>query len=249
MCRHFAYVGPPVALRSLLYDAPHALVHQARAPRFQTVGRDNPDGWGVGWSYAGDSRVEHERYRAATRMWEDTSFPGTERATTVLAAARYASPGSEQQAYNAAPFAAEHWLFSLNGYVSNFRDGFGDQLRSEVSATRAAGIEGDTDSEVLFALVLDRLDGGAAAGAALVEVTKRVRAASDGALNLLLTDGLDIAATALGNSLFLRSDGALTVASEPLDDDESWIEIDNGSLVENDRVTPIGDLPPREGTP
>ncbi len=249
MCRHLAYLGPPVALRSLLFDAPHALVHQARAPRFQTAGPDNPDGWGVGWSDAGDSGVEHERYRAATRMWEDASFPGMQRATTVLAAARYASTGSEQHVYNSAPFAAQHWLFSLNGYVAGFRDGFGDQLRSELTAARAAGIEGDTDSEVLFALVLDRLDAGATAGAALVEVAQRVRAESDGALNLLLTNGREIAATALGNSLFLRHDGAVTVASEPLDDDESWIEIDNGSLVENDRVTPIGDLTPREGPP
>ncbi len=94
MCRHLAYVGLPVVLRSLLFDAPHALVHQAQHPRYQHNGVDNPDGWGVGWSFAGDSRGEHERYRAATKMWEDTSFAGAETATTVLAAARYASPGS-----------------------------------------------------------------------------------------------------------------------------------------------------------
>ena len=76
VCRHLAYLGPPVALRSLLFDAPHALVHQARNPRYQHAGRDNPDGWGVGWSFAGDARGEHERYRAATKMWEDTSFAG-----------------------------------------------------------------------------------------------------------------------------------------------------------------------------
>ena len=64
-----------------------------------------------------------------------------------------------------------------------------------------------------------------------------------GALNLLLTDGTAIAATAIDNSLFLRTAPGLLVASEPLDDDGSWTEVDNGSLVENDRVTPIGGLP------
>ncbi len=35
------------------------------APRSsRRSGRDNPDGWGVGWSFAGDSRAEHQRYRA-----------------------------------------------------------------------------------------------------------------------------------------------------------------------------------------
>jgi glutamine amidotransferase len=243
MCRHLAYVGLPVALRSLLFDAPHALVHQARSPRFQHNGVDNPDGWGVGWSFAGDARGEHERYRAATKMWEDTTFAGDETATTVLAAARYASPGSELKFDNVAPFAAEHWLFSLNGYVSGFREQFGDQLRASISPRRAARIEGDSDSEVLFALVLDRLDGGATPGEALADVARRVRAESTGGLNLLLTDGTDIFATVIDNSLYLSTASGLLVASEPLDDDESWMPIGNESLVENDRVTPIGGLP------
>lgn len=243
MCRHLAYLGPPVALRSLLFEAPHALVHQAQSPKFQHAGRDNPDGWGVGWSFTGDAHGDHQRYRAATRMWEDTSFSGDERATVVLAAARYASPGSVLEVDNVAPFAADHWLFSLNGFVSNFRDGYGDELRREISPGRAAGIEGDTDSEVVFALVLDRLDDGLTPGDALTEVARRVRAESTGALNLLLTDGTDITATAIENSLFLRADTGLLVASEPLDDGDGWVEVDTCSLVENDRVTPIGGLP------
>jgi gamma-glutamyl hercynylcysteine S-oxide hydrolase len=242
MCRHLAYVGLPVVLRSLLFDAPHALVHQAQHPRHQHNGVDNPDGWGVGWSFAGDARGEHERYRAATKMWEDTSFAGAETATTVLAAARYASPGSAVRFDNVAPFAAGHWLFSLNGFVSGFREQPGDRLRASISPGRAAGIEGDSDSEVVFALVLDRLDVGATPGEALADVTRTIREHSTGALNLLLTDGTDIAATAIDNSLYLSATSGLLVASEPLDDDPSWVAIDNHSLVENDRVTPIGGL-------
>ncbi len=90
--------------------------------------------------------------------------------------------------------------------------------------------------------MLDRLDDGATPGAALTDVVRMIRAESTGALNLLLTDGTDIAATAIDNSLYLRSDPGLLVASEPLDDDAAWIEVENGSLVENDRVTPIGGL-------
>ncbi len=88
MCRHLAYIGPPVALRSLLFDAPHALVHQARTPRFQHAGPDNPDGWGVAWG-----SDPSERYRTAIPMWDDVAFAGPERAGGVLAAARYATRG------------------------------------------------------------------------------------------------------------------------------------------------------------
>ncbi len=238
MCRHLAYLGPPIALRSVLFDAPHALVHQARTPRFQHAGRNNPDGWGVAWGMTG-----LERYRSALPIWEDTQFKGTERAPALLAAARYASTGSLPDVHNSAPFVSGTRAFSLNGYVAGFRDGFGAELRSRVSEQRAAGIEGDTDSEVLFALVLDRLDAGASPGEALVEVTRLVRSRSDGALNLLLSDDGHIAATALDNSLFVRREPDLLVASEPLDDDDGWTQVDNGSLVENDRVSAIGGLP------
>jgi glutamine amidotransferase len=244
MCRHLAYMGPPVALRSLLFDAPHALVQQARVPRFQNAGRDNPDGWGVAWGAA-----PVERYRSALAMWDDVAFEGTETSGAVLAAARYASPGSTRDARNAAPFVSGEWMFSLNGFVSDFRDGFGDELRSRLSPRRARAIEGDTDSEVVFALILDQLDVGVPPGEALADVARIVRTESTGALNLLLSNGTDVAATVIDNSLYLCADAGLVLASEPLDDRESWAEIDNGSLVENDRVSPIEGITPREGSP
>jgi glutamine amidotransferase len=238
VCRHFAYVGPPVALRALLWDAPHALVHQARVPRLQTAGDDNPHGWGVAWG------SPFEVYRSVTPMWDDTGFAATDDAPVVMAAARYASPGSQFLVENVAPFVADGWAFSLNGIVRGFRDGFENELRARLTPARRAALAGDTDSEVLFALVLDALDAGATPGEALAEVTRVVCARSDGALNLLLTDGNEIAATAVGNSLFVSTDRALLVASEPLDDRDTWRPVDNGSLVENDRVTPLAGLTP-----
>ena len=49
MCRHLAYLGPPVTLRSLLTDPPSGLGTQAWAPRRQRHGTMNVDGFGVGW--------------------------------------------------------------------------------------------------------------------------------------------------------------------------------------------------------
>jgi len=42
----------------------------------------------------------------------------------------------------------------------------------------------------------------------------------------------------MDNSLFVRADPGLLVASEPVDDEPGWVRVDNRSLVENDLVTP-----------
>lgn len=248
MCRHLAYVGPPMPLERLLFDAPHALVRQAIAPRRQTATPDNPDGWGVAWYAAPGAPVR--RYRTVTRMWDDDGFGGLHGGVSsgaVVAAARAASPGSVLDVAGNAPFVDGRWTFSLNGTVPGFRDGFGDELRARLSHARAASLEGDTDSEVLFALVRDAMERGASACDAVVDVARDAHARAGGRLNLLLTDGRDVVATAIGNSLFVRrTRDAVLVASEPLDDGPLWCEVPNGSAVRTSaldhRVAPIEGL-------
>ncbi|HXY94249.1 MAG TPA: ergothioneine biosynthesis protein EgtC [Acidimicrobiia bacterium] len=230
MCRHLAYLGQPVALHELLFGAPHSLCRQASAPVHQTSGDSNPDGWGAGWYVDGD--VEPHQYRTTTPIWDDAVFADSSRVIesgALLAAARLASEGATIHESGNAPFRSGRWLFSLNGYVKNFHRGVGDRLRSRLSASRRAALVGDSDSEVLFALVLDRLDLGRSATAALCSVIEEVNAVSSGRLNMLLTDGHHVVGTRLGNSLFVRE---ATVASEPLDDAPGWREVPDGSLVE-----------------
>jgi glutamine amidotransferase len=228
MCRHVAYLGPPIALRTLLFDAPHSLCHQARGPKHQTSGESNPDGWGVGW-HTPDGEIEH--YRSTTPIWDDSAFAesavGME-SDALLAAARLASPGATIQESGNAPFWSGPWFFSLNGAVKDFHAGIGDELRARLSLARLAGIEGDSDSEVLFALTLDRLDQGVRAEDALAAVVDDVLTLTKARLNMLLMDKTHLAGTRVGNSLFVR---AATVASEPLDDDPGWREVPEGSLV------------------
>ena len=49
MCRHLAYVGPPVPLARLLTEPPHSLYEQSWRPARQRHGTVNADGFGVGW--------------------------------------------------------------------------------------------------------------------------------------------------------------------------------------------------------
>ena len=65
MCRHLAYVGPPVTLEKLIIKPEHSLLQQAFAPRHQTHGTINADGFGVGW-YDRDTRAEPEEMPTVT---------------------------------------------------------------------------------------------------------------------------------------------------------------------------------------
>jgi glutamine amidotransferase len=227
MCRHLAYLGPPIALGALLFDSPHSLCEQAARPRHQPPDRVNRDGWGVGWFE--DADADPRVYRTATAMWDDTAFAGHEViAGSFVAAARLASPGARVHESGNAPFTADGWLFSLNGYVGDFREGLEDELRAGISARRLAGVAGDADTELVFAMVLDRLDGGAEPTDALGNTIDVIASRASSKLNLMLAGPHVVYATRFGNSLFTRR---TTVVSEPLDDDDAWEEIPDHSVV------------------
>jgi glutamine amidotransferase len=214
------------------------------------VGAINADGFGVGW-YDRSRRPEPARYRTARPIWSDRSFAsvaGLVTAPALVAAVRDATPPSPVEESGAQPFTAGPWLFTHNGKV----DGWGTdpavktQLRRSLSEARAAAIEGAADSEVLFAIALDRLDEGASPAGALAAVVAAATAVAPSILNLLLTDGVRVAATACGDSLFVLDEGdAVVVASEPYDDDPRWQRVPDGSMVEA-RVgwVSVGPMPP-----
>jgi dimethylhistidine N-methyltransferase/ergothioneine biosynthesis protein EgtC len=254
MCRFLAYLGPAVTLESLLLAPPHSLVRQSYAPRHQAHGRVNADGFGVGW-YDRSVRPEPARYRSDRPIWSDrslASFAGLVSARTVVAAVRDATPPAAVEVSGSPPFTSGPWLFAHNGAVEGFTEGAGAELRRLLSPGRLAGIEGASDSEVVFALVLDALDAGAEPPGALAAAVAAVTSAAPARLNLLLTDGLSLAATAWGDSLFLLDGGnesGVAVASEPWDDDPRWTRVPDHSLVAVDgdgaRVSRLG--PERPG--
>jgi glutamine amidotransferase len=256
MCRHLAYLGPPVTLASLLYDPPHSLLRQSWAPRMQRHGTVNADGYGVGW-YQPDVRPEPARVRRAGPMWADrslASLAGVVRSAAVMAAVRSATPPAPIEETGAAPFTEGRWLFSFNGRVT------GDlvALRGRISSRRQARLEGASDAELLFALLMDRIDGAGAGGAVsgngappgarqpraagadrraenhVAAALTAVVATVPGRLNLLLTDGHTVWATAHGDSLWWRSlpePARVVVASEPFDDEPGWVEVPDGSRL------------------
>ncbi|MFE5812287.1 ergothioneine biosynthesis protein EgtC [Streptomyces sp. NPDC056479] len=239
MCRHLAYLGPGEPLGRLLVAPPHGLFRQSWAPRRQQHGTVNADGFGVGW-YAEEDPVPG-RYRRAGPIWADPSFADLARvvrSTALLAAVRDATvPGADQEAA-AAPFATGPWLFSHNGAVKGW-PGTLTPLVPGLPAVDLLSLEARNDSAFVWALVLARLRGGDELGQALADTVVEVAEAAPGSrLNLLLTNGETIAATAWGDTLWYltRPGGGTVVASEPYDDDPHWQEVPDHTLLAASRT-------------
>ncbi|MEU9716759.1 ergothioneine biosynthesis protein EgtC [Streptomyces sp. NPDC047976] len=252
MCRHLAYLGPAVALERLLSEPGHSLVRQSWQPRRQRFGTVNADGFGVGWYAEGDPVPA--RYRRAGPVWGDLTFADLARVVrsgAFLAAVRDATlPGADGEAA-AAPFASGPWLFSHNGAVRDWPDAAGP-LAAALPPRELLQLAARTDSALVWALVLRRLREGDDIGTALAEPVRELSTAAPGSrLNLLLTDGATIAATAWGDSLWYLAEpaaGRVVVASEPYDDDARWCEVPDRTLLTATRtrvaLTPLKETSP-----
>jgi glutamine amidotransferase len=176
MCRHFAYVGEEVSIKSVLFDPPHGLVQQAWAPRWQRHGTMNVDGFGVGWYSSGDPVPA--RYRRAGPIWADDCLADLARVTrtaAMLCAIRSASVGTDMGASAAAPYADGTWLFSLNGALVGWSAAAGGSTtpRRRMSAAVRAESAGESITEPAPAVPASTAD----AAAAVLRLAERLSAA------------------------------------------------------------------------
>ncbi|TRV75750.1 ergothioneine biosynthesis protein EgtC [Streptomyces sp. 130] len=234
MCRHIAYLGPPVALGEVLSRPAHSLVRQSWAPRRQRHGTVNADGFGVGWYAEGDPVPG--RYRRQGPVWGDQTFADLVRVVrshALLAAVRDATGADPDGEAAAAPFAADRVLFSHNGAVRDW-PGSMASVAATLPPAELLRLTARSDSALVWALVRHRLAAGDALAQAVADTVLEVAEASPASrLNLLLTDGRAIVATAWGDTLWhLTEPGRHTVvASEPYDDDPRWYEVADRTLL------------------
>ena len=151
MCRWLAYFGDPIRPEELLYQPGRSLIEQSRRG---TPGAavNNGDGYGMGWYGL------HDRpglFRSISPAWGDANLRELSaqiRSPLFLAHVR-AATGTPVQQTNCHPFRHGRWLFVHNGYIGEFW-----RLRRElllaVDPVLFRGIEGSTDSEVMFHLGL-----------------------------------------------------------------------------------------------
>ncbi len=241
MCRHLAYLGPPVPLADLVLHQPHSLLRQSFAPHdMRGAGTVNADGFGIGWLAAetGDSATRGlaRRYRRDRPIWSDVSLPDLAASISsgaILAAVRNATPGMPTTETACAPFVEGAWMFSHNGVVDGWPSSVA-QLAHALPPVDLLTLEAPTDSALLWALVRHQLRAGQTTASALALVVDEVlKLAPASRLNLLVHDGLRIAATTVGHALWvLDGVGSVTVSSEPLAPEQRWIPVPDLSLLE-----------------
>ncbi|MCM4078673.1 ergothioneine biosynthesis protein EgtC [Paractinoplanes hotanensis] len=232
MCRHLAYVGPPIPLSRLLFEPPHSLSHQSWAPRdMRGGGTINADGFGVGWHTA-DGPV---RYRRAGPLWSDPDLPALARSVRsggALAAVRSATVGMPVTPFAAAPFNEGPWFFSHNGVVAGWPASV-EKAAAALPLNDLLTLDAPTDSALLWALVRDQLRRGSGLFEAVAGTVASVAASAPGSrLNLLLTDGTTVVASTVGHALSVLADEhSVLVSSEPLDADPSWRPVPDGTIL------------------
>ena len=151
MCRWMAWSGQPLIIEELLFKPPHGLVDQSL---HSTLGveRTNGDGFGLGWYGA---REEPAVYRSVAPAWGDVNLRelAAHVASRLFIAHVRATTGTAIQQTNCHPFRHGRWLFVHNGVIAGF-----EQMRRDlmlaIDPSLFSGVEGSTDSEVLFHLAL-----------------------------------------------------------------------------------------------
>ena len=238
VCRLLAIAASQlVRFRSHLCDAPRSLMR---------LSTDHPHGWGMAHA-KGPGRWAVRR--SAMAAFEDGEFESTAcgtRGRILVAHVRQRTIGAVTVA-NTHPFKNGAWIFAHNGTISDV-----SFLYRNSSAVRLAQVVGDTDSELLFAFLLTRLDGGMPQDRALLRAVTELSATRGvGTCNFVLSDGSQrLRPSPWAFSVHVRGrsrlnheepnrdpDGhrrtvarAAIAASEPTNND-SWHEVPDGRLL------------------
>jgi gamma-glutamyl hercynylcysteine S-oxide hydrolase len=157
MCRMAGYVGRPLRVGEIVSAPPHSLLVQSYRPREMQSGTVNADGYGAAL-WLDDGNPEPALYRTAAPIWADPNQKWMNERLVVrslIGAVRSATPGIGFELANVQPFARGSIAFAHNGFITGFRRGVQRAIREGLGSEAYESIEGSSDSEHIFALVLD----------------------------------------------------------------------------------------------
>ena len=159
MCRLLGYLGTPIQLDRLLYKPKHSLVVQSYQPQEMTAGLLNADGFGIGWHHSHKADLPYT-YKNTLPIWSDLNLLQITRyieTKSLLGYVRSATPGLPVDLINCQPFSDHNLLFIHNGYIDNFRKTLYRPIRNLLSDCAYQSIQGNTDSEHIWALITTHL--------------------------------------------------------------------------------------------
>jgi ergothioneine biosynthesis protein EgtC len=240
MCRMAGYVGPALRVGEVVSAPPHSLLVQSYRPREMQSGTVNADGFGAAL-WLDDGTPEPALYRTAAPIWADPNLGWmSERliVRSLIAAVRSATPGIGFELANVQPFARGRIAFTHNGFITDFRRGAQRAIREGLGPAAYESIDGSSDSEHIFAMVLD-------AGGSLVEAVRRcigrLEAICEGldrtaVVTLLLGDGEQLVGVRWARGFrpatlyWAPFKEGVCLASEPLDG-VRWKDVPPGQLA------------------
>ena len=155
MCRFVLYLGAEVQISSLITEPVNSIIHQS----FHSHERSEPlngDGFGLTW-YPAPEQEPPASFKATTPAWSNQNLKEIARATRarcLLAHVRAATPGLPVMELNCHPFVAGRLAFMHNGTWGGFPR-IRQRLLGDLSANAFNSIGGSTDSEHIFAVLLD----------------------------------------------------------------------------------------------
>ena len=141
----------------------HSMLVQSYKPREMKGAILNGDGFGFGWHGASDEgtvAADAFVYRNMLPMWNDRSLPDLcryIRAENFVVNLRSATEKMPVDISNCQPFKHGQLLFVHNGLIENFFDSLYRPIRERLCDVAYRSIQGLTDSEHMFALLVHYL--------------------------------------------------------------------------------------------
>jgi len=157
MCRFAVYLGAEIRASSLITEPVNSIIHQS----FHSHERSEPlngDGFGMAW-YTPAPDEDPAVFKSTTPAWSNRNLREIARVIRtrcLLAHVRAATPGLAVTDLNCHPFASGRLTFMHNGDLGGFQ-ALRRRLLAGLSDEAFASIDGSTDSEHVFAILLDRL--------------------------------------------------------------------------------------------
>jgi predicted glutamine amidotransferase len=151
-----AYMGSPIIIDKLLYQPKNSLINQSINAR-ELEEPLNGDGFGIGW-YVAEVNYEPVTFVSINPAWSNRNLRNLApkiRTECFIAHVRAASVGEVSES-NCHPFQYKNLLMMHNGGVENFGS-IKRQIREPLNDEFYNWIKGQTDSEHLFALLLNYL--------------------------------------------------------------------------------------------
>ncbi|PZO12020.1 MAG: ergothioneine biosynthesis protein EgtC [Leptolyngbya foveolarum] len=158
MCRILGYLGPSIALNRLVLEPEHSLLVQSYKPKELDGAVLNGDGFGLGWHREGDDPFV---YRNILPLWNDRNLDDLCRyiqAKNFVVNLRSATSKMPLDLSNCQPFTHNDLLFVHNGLIEKFFESLHRPIRERLCDVAYRKIQGLTDSEHIFALLVHHLE-------------------------------------------------------------------------------------------